>query len=219
MIADTSRFSAQLRASTEPAWSNAVNHRFVRELLDGSVPAAVLSRYLIQDHRFLDSFLALLGAAMAHADTFAARIKLGKFVGAVSGDENTYFERSFVELGVSERRRTDDPDTGATAGFKSLMLEAAMSGNYAAILSVLCVAEWLYLSWALTAPAAFPKSLPFVNTEWVELHRGANFEALVAFLRSELDRVGPAHQAVCKDFFSRSVQLELAFFDSAYAEN
>jgi thiaminase len=36
--------------------------RFVKELFAGAVPDAVMARYLIQDHRFLDSFLTLLGA-------------------------------------------------------------------------------------------------------------------------------------------------------------
>jgi thiaminase len=37
-----------------------VQHRFVQELFIGAVPDAVMVRYLIQDHRFLDSFLVLL---------------------------------------------------------------------------------------------------------------------------------------------------------------
>ena len=54
-----------------------------------------MARYLIQDHRFLDSFLTLLGAVLASADTFAARLRFGRFIGMVSGEENTYFLRAF----------------------------------------------------------------------------------------------------------------------------
>ena len=63
------RFTETLRAASEPGWSHAVGHRFVNELFAGAVPDAVMARYLIQDHRFLDSFLTLLGAALAGADT------------------------------------------------------------------------------------------------------------------------------------------------------
>jgi len=59
------RFTEILRAASEPAWSDAVRHRFVNELFAGAVPDAVMARYLIQDHRFLDSFLMLLGAGPA----------------------------------------------------------------------------------------------------------------------------------------------------------
>ena len=70
------RFTETLRTASEPGWSHAVQHRFVNELFAGAVPDVVMARYLIQDHRFLDSFLVLLGSALASADTFAARLPL-----------------------------------------------------------------------------------------------------------------------------------------------
>ena len=70
------RFTETLRSASEPGWSHAVEHRFVQELFAGTVPDAVMARYLIQDHRFLDSFLVLLGAAIASADTFCGQAAL-----------------------------------------------------------------------------------------------------------------------------------------------
>jgi thiaminase (transcriptional activator TenA) len=77
----------------------------------------LMARYLIQDHRFLDSFLTLLGAALASADAFEAGVRFGRFIGMVAGEENTYFLRAFEALRVPEDRRTADPDTQAIAGF------------------------------------------------------------------------------------------------------
>src|SRR5260370_1514632 len=111
------RFTETLRAASEPGWSHAVGHRFVKELFAGAMPDAVMARYLIQDHRFLDSFLTLLGAALATADTFEARLRFGRFIGLMSGAENTYFLRAFEALGVTEDRRPADPDTQATPVF------------------------------------------------------------------------------------------------------
>jgi thiaminase/transcriptional activator TenA len=48
------------------------------------------------------------------------------------------------------------------------------------------------------------------------LHDNSNFRGFVDFLRTELDRVGPAHADLCRDFFSRAVVLELSFFEAAY---
>ena len=148
------RFTETLRAASEPGWSCAVEHRFVKELFTGTVPDAVMARYLVQDHRFLDSFLILLAAALAGADTFEARLRFGRFIGMASSEENTYFLRAFEALGVTEERRAADPDTQATAGFKAIMREAAERRSYAAALSVLVVTEWLYLDWASRAPVA-----------------------------------------------------------------
>jgi thiaminase/transcriptional activator TenA len=209
------RFTETLRIASETSWSHAVEHRFVQELFIGVVPDAVMARYLIQDHRFLDSFLILLGAALASADTFAARLRFGRFIGMVSAEENTYFLRAFKALGVTEAKREADPDTQATIGFKAIMREAADTRSYAAALSVLVVAEWLYLDWASRAPQPLPKN--FVHAEWIRLHDNPDFQGFVDFLRAELDRVGPTQADRCRDFFRRAVGLELSFFEAAYA--
>ena len=150
------RFTETLRAASEPGWSHAVGHRFVSELFTGAMPDAVMARYLIQDHRFLDSFLILLGAALVSADTFAARLRFGRFIGTMSSEETTYFLRAFEALGVTEDRRAADRDTQPTAGFKAIMREAAETRSYAAAPSVPVVAEWLYLDWASCAPKPLP---------------------------------------------------------------
>ena len=173
-----------------------------------------MAGYLIQDHRFLDSFLTLLGAAIATADSFEARLHFGRFVGMVSGEENTYFLRAFEALDVTEKQRAEVPDTKPTAGFKAIMREASTTRSYAAALSVLNVAEWLYLDWAMKVPQPLPTN--FVHAEWITLHDNPDFRDFVAFLRAELDRVGPAEEKTSKDFFLRAIALERAFFDAAY---
>lgn len=209
----TERFTDNLRLACVDDWSAAVEHRFVRELCDGTLPDAVMGAYLVQDHRFLDAFLTLLGGAIASADTFKARLRFGQFAGMVSGDENDYFLRSFAALGISDAARAAIPDSAATTGFQAIMREAAQTRSYPAILAVLTVAEWLYLDWASAAPRPLPAR--FVHAEWITLHDNPFFRDFVAFLRTELDRVGPGAAAQAQDFFTRAVALERAFFDAA----
>jgi len=208
-------FSERLRAGSEPAWTQAVQHRFVRELCSGRIADAAMARYLVQDHRFIDAFVTLLGAAIAGADSFEARLRLGRFAGMVCSEENDYFLRAFEALGVDADSRARVPDSAPTAGFKALMREAAATRSYAAALAVLNVAEGLYLDWATRAPQPRPAS--FVHAEWIGLHDNPFFVGFVSFLRDELDRVGPAEAALAGDFFARAVALELAFFDAVYA--
>ena len=85
------------------------------------------------------------------------------------------------------------------------MHEAAETRRYAAVLSVLVVAEWLYLDWASRAPQPLPVN--FVHAEWITLHDNPEFRGFVDFLRAELDRIGPAQEDLCRDFFQRAVAL------------
>ncbi len=205
-------FSETLHLENERTWSAAVHHRFVDELIDGSIPDPAMAGYLVQDHRFVDGFLALLGSAVATADTFEARLTLARFIGEVAGDENTYFERALRALGVSPEIDASTPDAPATTGFKELFRDAAGSRSYAATLAVLVVTEWLYLDWARRASGP-PSS--FVHAEWISLHDNEAFADFVAFLRCELDRVGPDDTDVARGYFRRAVDLELAFFDQS----
>lgn len=207
-------FTQTLRDASQPLWDDAVGHRFVRELCDGTVCDAVMGAYLVQDSRFLDAFLMLLGGAMAASDSAPARLRLGRFAGMVAGEENSYFERAFVALGLDPAVRQAMPDTAPTEGFKAIMREAAASLSYPAILAVLNVAEGLYLDWASRAPQPLPAH--FTHAEWITLHDNPDFRDFVGFLQAELDRVGPTDAVIARDFFLRAVRLERDFFDAAY---
>lgn len=123
-----------LQAQNQATWSRAVTHRFVKELFAGCVDDAVMAHYLVQDYRFVDSFLVLLGASVFSADNLSSRLRLAQFIGEVAGDENTYFQRAFVALGVSEAQRAQMPNSAATTKFMALFREAAETREYAAII-------------------------------------------------------------------------------------
>ncbi|MDL5154935.1 TenA family protein [Actinomycetospora termitidis] len=196
--------SADLRHRHAEVWDAAVRHRFVDELWAGTVDDAVMARYLAQDALFLDAFVALLGAAVSSADEPGARMAVARQLGLVAGDEDDYFTRALARLDAAGPVEPLPP----TAGFLTLMESARRSGEYATIMTVLLVAEWLYLDWA---DRPDPAPTDWLHAEWIELHRGPAFAAWVALLRTEVDRVG-ADEAV----FARAVDLERAFFDAAY---
>lgn len=205
--------AATLRAETAATWDAAVRHRFVDELWSGTVDDAVMARYLGQDAQFLDAFVALLGAAVAAGDRTGPRLAIARQLGLIAGDEDDYFTRALARLGV-------DPAAVAPAGptrdFVALMDSARASADYATILAVLVVAEWLYLDWASRSA---PAPDDWLHREWIDLHRGEAFAAWVELLCGELDRVAGADDAAlarAREAFTRAVALELAFFDAAY---
>lgn len=215
-------FAEQLRQSCITDWNACVQHRFVDEIFAGTLDDAVLRKYLVQDYQFINRFVALLGAAIASADQFAPRVTLSQFAAMITSDENTYFLRSFDVLGVPEAERLAPQLTPQTLAFQQLMHEAAQSLNYANCIAVLAVAEGLYLDWAdQPAKQALPLPARFEHAEWITLHANDFFRGFVAWLRSELDRVGPslsdAARAEAAGYFQRAVQLERAFFDHVYA--
>lgn len=151
------RFSQELLEANRATWDEAINHRFVTELFEGTIDDAVMAGYLDQDYRFFEAFLQLLGAAITTADRLDARLRYASFAGEMVNSEDTYFQRAFDALGVTDELRASTPDTPSAGGFVDLMREAASSQNYSAVVAVLMVTECLYRDWAARAPENHPE--------------------------------------------------------------
>ncbi|WP_245902775.1 TenA family protein [Salinigranum rubrum] len=215
---DDPRFTDWLRARSEPAWTEATEHRFVAELADGTVADDVFRRYLVQDYAFVTTLAALVGHAAGEAPTVAGKRELAGFLRTLTDEEDDYFERSFDALSVPEADRTSPRKTATTEAFEDLLTRAAHEGGYAESLATLLAVEWVYCTWGVANADASPD--PFYLVEWIDLHSVPAFESFVAWLRTELDREGPTlsprrEERVARHF-RRAVDIEVAFFDAAY---
>ena len=213
------RFTDDLKEAAGDQWNRVIRHKFTTELAAGTIDRQVLKRYLIQDHRFLDAFVVLLASVIANARTLDDRIPGCQFLALITGKENTYFERSFQALGVSSEERESIPDADCATGFCNLMRTVARNGTLGEMLSVLVVCEWSYLSWGQLVQDSTARD-DFVTYEWVDLHSGESFEAVVDYLRTMLDKEGElldaAGKDACKKRFLQAIQLEEDFFNFAY---
>lgn len=212
----TESFSTWMRERSQRDWTAVVQHPFTQALFEDKVPADTMRAYLVQDYQFVDDFLALLGAALAKADSYSSRVSIAGSITVVTSEENTYFQRAFDALGVAEADRTRPELDAATRAFRTLLTDTNARGGYPEVLTVLTVAEWSYLAWAMRAPAAAP--VDFVAAEWITLHNNPDFQRWVDWLRAELDRVGAElderDRARCLRLFQRAVRCELDFFNA-----
>lgn len=207
------------RSRVSPFWNAAVEHRFVAELADGTLADTVLADYLVQDYQFVDDFVRLLGQCVASADDMEPRMRFARQLGFIATSEDDYFHDAFAVLGVPRREQRDPAWKPATTAFAEIMREALATRSYAHALTVLVVAEGLYLDWAERA-SKHGTRLPErpEHRRWFELHRGEDFIAWVEFLGAELDRVGSADDSELAELFARAVRCELDFFDDAYRD-
>jgi thiaminase/transcriptional activator TenA len=217
-------FCDEQRERHADLWSRVTNHRLIDELLDDAISKRVLSRYLSQDHRFLDAFVVLLSSAISHVNTLRDRIPGCQFLALITGRENTYFERSLDALGDDAKMAIYEPDGRATKGFCDLMRESARSGELASMLSVLVVAEWSYQTWGERVLHTLSDDMPFYCREWVLLHSGEYFGSVVDYLKKLLDDEAIRLMASSDDdalgraafAFEQTLRLELDFFEQAY---
>jgi thiaminase/transcriptional activator TenA len=229
------RFTDELRAKAGDQWNRVVHHKFNKELAAGTIDKqTILKRYLVQDHRFLDSGVVLVASMVAKLSNLEDRIPGCQWLAVLTGKENTYFERSFEVLGVTECERSNIPDADVKTKFCKLLTDVAESGNLEEMLAVIVACEWTYLSWAQAVLSEEQEEVGpkidrenFETFEWIELHSGPGFEGFVDYLRKLLDRQGEQLKAdncqerleACERRFLEAVDFEEQFFDYTYQQD
>ncbi|MFW0178889.1 TenA family protein [Rothia sp. P7208] len=201
---------------TSQRWKETVEHRFVHELFAGTIEDQVLRNYLVQDYQFFDAFLSMLGECVACADEASVKLRFARQLGFLAESENTYFEDSFDELGVSEQDRIAPLLTENTSAFEKLMYSAVASQDYAHLLVMLVIAEALYLDWG---SLGLPEPERRLHRGWIELHRGEDFAQWAQFLVDELERVLQLRGGADEKIIARwceAVDREYEFFDENY---
>jgi thiosulfate/3-mercaptopyruvate sulfurtransferase len=206
----------QLRALVAPTWEAAINHRFVNELLAGTIADDALGSYLAQDYQFFIYFLNELGQAMASADTLEAKVRLGQQIGFVANDEDAYFQLAFEKLGVPEAEQHNPALKPATAGFAELITRIVETRDYRQIILLLYIAETLYLDWAKRSAAEGKRPPRPEHYGWIDVHEGEQFRDWVAFLETEVNRVADPDDPALQKLIRDTVQLEWQFFEDAY---
>lgn len=213
---DAPRLTDWLREISEPDWSSTVNHPLFDALAEGRLAGADFAAYMVQDYGFVDPFTALIGFAIGRAPCMADRVVLGQFMGMLTSDENSTFQRTFEAFGVPAATREAPDYLPETRAFQALLRETGDRGGYAEILAVLVVTEWIYLEWALRITRA--EGLHPLVGEWIDLHDNPAFQDFVAWLRRRLDEEAEAlddsaftRMAEC---FRETVARERAFHDA-----
>ena len=214
------RFTDHLRAATDPAWTDATEHRFVTELGDGTLDDDAFRRYVVQDYAFVDALTSVVGRAVADAPDTAAKRRLATFLNTVVGPENDYFERTFDALGVPQSARESPSLAAPVRSFEHLLAHGASVGGYAETLAVLLPVEWVYMTWATNVDGRGDGPDRFYLDEWATIHATDEFAEFVGWLRDQLDAEAASASARRRDRMERlfvdAVELEVDFFDAAY---
>lgn len=205
-----------------------VSHPFTSELCQGTLPDHKLYTYLVQDLKFFQDCLKVLGTALTYCDDKEASIVIGKQIGFFCHDENTYFQTCLKQLetaSISELQthvpsmlEKPCPELPQVQRYLRKLADLAINCNeYSEIITYMYVMEKSYLGWVQYNEPMMAK-LEYKHQEWIDLHSGDAFSKWVDFLGSEVERVAideRVKKSMC-EAFECAVQLEIDFFEACY---
>ena len=188
----------------------ALEHRFVRGLADGTLPRATFQGYVLQDAFFLEAFARAYALALARCpDRDGLRDFFDLLAGALDelGLHASYAARWGTQVGAAV-------PTAATVGYTDFLLSTAALAGIGETCAAMtpCMRLYAHLGGSLSAAGATGDQNPYA--EWVRTYAAPEFEALAARLEGLLDRYGVDGSSV-RTVYRRAMSLEVAFFESA----
>jgi thiaminase/transcriptional activator TenA len=179
----------RLKQAAAPEWDSYVNHPFVRQLGDGTLPEAAFRAYLIQDYLFLIQFARAWALAAYKSRT------IDDIRGAQTGlagilNETELHVRLCARWGISRGELDAVPEHQATVAYTRYVLDCGTSGDLLDLQVALapCVIGYAEIG-SLLAPNGIEglKSHPY--RDWIGEYAGAAYQDVAAAARKQLDEL------------------------------
>jgi thiaminase/transcriptional activator TenA len=200
--------SADLWAGSADLAAAALASPFVTGTADGTLPRDRFAGYVAQDAFFLEAFARAYALGVAHSRD---RATLEAFAGLLAGVREElrlhdgYAARWDIDLAAVE-------PAPATLAYTEFLLATAALGDAGETCAAMtpCMRLYAHLGQSLAGTATGP------YREWVDTYADPGFEELAATLEALLDRLAADTPAV-RRAYRRAMELELGFFDAAWA--
>jgi thiaminase/transcriptional activator TenA len=218
----------QLKDACPEDWRAYVEHDFVAQLADGSLPEACFRHYLVQDYLFLIHFARAYALAAYKSDELAEMRQAAATLDALINGEMSLHLSTCAGWGLSEAEMAAVPEAPANLAYTRFVLDAGQSGDLLDLLVALapCVLGYGEIGARLLAGGAAAlvsdvSANPY--REWIETYGGTEYQDVAKAAAAQLDRVAakrlgdapaasPRWPALTKTFRT-ATRLEIGFWD------
>lgn len=218
----------QLRDSMAPVWRAYVDHPFVAQLADGTLPEACFRRYLGQDYLFLIQFARAYALAAYKADTLAEIRAAAAGMSAIIDTEIRLHVDYCAGWGLDADDMEALPEASATLAYTRYVLEKGLQGDLLDLYVALapCVIGYGEIGDRLAKDADTKlEDNPYAS--WIAMYSGDAYQDVARVHAETLDRLwqeraGGDRVRTLATTFEQATRLEADFWqmglDAAEAE-
>ena len=180
----------RLKVAAAADWSSYVEHDFVRQMGDGSLPQAAFRTYLAQDYLFLIQFARAYALATYKSRTLADMRAAKAGLSAILDLEMDLHIRLCGRWGLSPEDLESAPEHQATVAYTRYVLDCGQSGDLLDLHVALapCVIGYAEIGARLAAQAG-PALENHPYREWIGEYAGKSFQNVARDARRHLDEL------------------------------
>ena len=183
----------RLKAACAEDWRAFVEHDFVRQLADASLPDACFRHYLGQDYLFLMHFARAYALAAFKSEELADMRQAAATLDALINAEMSLHVTTCAGWGLTESDMLALPEAPENMAYTRFVLERGLAGDLLDLLAALapCVVGYGEIGARLAAdPATCLEGSPY--RDWIETYAGDDYQGVALAAMAQLDRVAEA---------------------------
>lgn len=211
-------FTDRLLREHQDVWHIMQQHHFVCDIEQDRVSPQVFNRYLVFEGRFVATAITIFALGVSKAPGITQQRWLIGVLNALVDTQIAWFEEVLVQRNINVSDYPDD--LPGVRRFRDGMLHTAQHDSYAAIITAMFAAEWMYYHWCARVVQASQQDADM--RRWIEMHAEDEFFQQASWLKHELDRcamqVTAEEQTKLSELFGQVLQWEIDFHTAAYAE-
>lgn len=180
----------RLKVAAAADWATYVEHDFVRQMGEGSLPQAAFRTYLTQDYLFLIQFARAYALATYKSRTLADMRAAKAGLSAILDLEMELHVRLCGRWGLSPEELEAAPEHQATVAYTRYVLDCGQSGDLLDLHVALapCVIGYAEIGARLAAEIG-PALASHPYREWIGEYAGEAFQSIARDARRHLDEL------------------------------
>lgn len=202
-----------MRAEASPLRAACRTHPFVTGIADGSLPPQVFCRWVVQDWRYLLTYVEVLECLAKRAPS-ADAAQGWKALATFTATEELALHRVYAaRFGLSEKVLDEAEDAPATVAYTGFLRECVAHSYGVGVASLVpCGVGYVTLA-AELAKGPMPKDDRYAD--WIRAYADPAFADAVAWMESALDAAEGDEDALFSTY-QEGAQHEFAFWDQLW---
>jgi thiaminase/transcriptional activator TenA len=209
--------SEKLQKDTEQVWNKIVEHPFVVELYQGSLPMEKFKMYILQDYAYLVDAIKNFSIIASRAQSVEVMRETVEIAHLEATGEFQGYEDFLHTLGYTLDDAMQVEPFPVNISYRSFLLTtSSLRSSQEALVSVLpCF--WSYNDIALYHRDALARNSNQIYVDWASAYLSKDYAQLVEKLKRLVDRVcDDFPYEKLKPFFLMASRYEYMYWDSVY---
>lgn len=207
----------QLKSRCPDDWKAYIQHDFVRQLGQGTLPKECFQHYLKQDYLFLIQFSRAWGLAIFKSEDLDSMRYAQSGLNAMLDTEIGLHLDYCRQWGISESQLRALPEASATVAYTRYVLDAGFAGDLLDLHVALapCIIGYAEIAtWLAEQPDTQREGNPY--NSWIEMYLSDEYQQAAATERTLLDKLGQdlpaARLHTLEQRFATATRMEVSFW-------